>query len=401
MSSDANNQGTVTPPTPDASVPAGPAPATLPPPAPVPQSSAALRPDLIQSAVRFLADPKVQSASLDKRKAFLTSKGLTPEEITAAVAQAGLGGADTASGTMATTTAPVYTSYPPPATGAAPYGYPAHGAMYPQAPPPPVPQMHWKDYFIAAVVASGVGYGLYGITTKYLVPYIQKRAFADLQTELDDERTTLQKELTETREALTTLQKQSQDTVQLVSDQTAKLQTSVETMTKVLEQWQERESQRSRDVDTIRSEFESITKLLPEAVERNKDTQSRAFQDLQGELKSLKSLFLSRRGPQNGTASPAPASSPNPQQGGTSGSYYEATSPVNGSDAGHASYAAKAAAFAARSAGGASPSSAGGLPAWQMVQPSPKPSSEPTGEYTSPQTDASPRTNDDAASKAS
>lgn len=108
-----------------------------------------MREDLIQSAVSFLADPKVQSAPLAKKVSFLESKGMTSEEINEAMSRAN--GTSSSSATATTAAAP----------GLAPQAAPG-GQMVVQ--PPPVPQRpsyDWRDIFIAAVLAGGVGYGVW------------------------------------------------------------------------------------------------------------------------------------------------------------------------------------------------------------------------------------------------
>ncbi|KAJ2189184.1 peroxisomal membrane protein pex14, partial [Coemansia sp. RSA 353] len=51
-------------------------------------TQAVLREDVIESAVRFLMDPKVNSSTLAKKVSFLESKGLTNAEIEDALARA-------------------------------------------------------------------------------------------------------------------------------------------------------------------------------------------------------------------------------------------------------------------------------------------------------------------------
>lgn len=105
-----------------------------------------MREDLISSAISFLSDPKVQSAPLAKKVSFLESKGMTSEEIEEAMARV-----NGKSAAVATTTTTV--GNPQPGT-----------VMYPAAVPPPVPtrpSYDWRDIFIAAVLAGGVGYGVW------------------------------------------------------------------------------------------------------------------------------------------------------------------------------------------------------------------------------------------------
>jgi len=114
----------------------------------------AIREDLVSSALTFLSDPKVQSSPLAKRLAFLESKGLNQEEITEVLNRLN-NPATAAAGTSASTGAP-----PVPQYG-------GHGNPY--GAPPEVPGRDWRDWFIMAVVTSGVSYGLYTLA-KVRVP---------------------------------------------------------------------------------------------------------------------------------------------------------------------------------------------------------------------------------------
>lgn len=105
-----------------------------------------MREDLIKSAVSFLSDPKVQSAPLAKKVSFLESKGMNSEEIEEAMSRV--------SGKAPST----------PAAQTAVTAYPSQqpGAVVADAPPiPPRPKYDWRDIFIGAVLAGGVGYGIW------------------------------------------------------------------------------------------------------------------------------------------------------------------------------------------------------------------------------------------------
>ena len=103
-----------------------------------------IREDLVSSAVTFLSDPKVHSSPFAKRLAFLESKGLTEEEITEVLNR--VNNPQLSSSTTPSTAPPLpqYSSY---------------GNPYGQTPDPP--GRDWRDWFIMAVVSSGVTYGLY------------------------------------------------------------------------------------------------------------------------------------------------------------------------------------------------------------------------------------------------
>jgi len=108
----------------------------------------AIREDLVTSAITFLSDPKVQNSPLAKRLAFLESKGLTQEEITEVLNR--LNNPQQQQQQSASTSS----QSAPPVPQYAPYGSP-----YGQPPEPP--GRDWRDWFIMAVVTTGVSYGLY------------------------------------------------------------------------------------------------------------------------------------------------------------------------------------------------------------------------------------------------
>ncbi|KAJ1844199.1 peroxisomal membrane protein pex14, partial [Coemansia sp. RSA 486] len=144
-------------------------------PVPVSVTTPALREDIIESAVRFLSDPKVQSSTLAKKISFLETKGLTNPEIEDALARAKnaqQGGANSAGEAAQQQHQLQQTGVASPVSAAPGYGYAQQ--MAPPT-PPPRPHLDWKDYFIAAVVAGGLGYGLYMFAKKYIKPLLMVR----------------------------------------------------------------------------------------------------------------------------------------------------------------------------------------------------------------------------------
>lgn len=97
-----------------------------------------------------LQDPSVASSSVENRISFLQSKNLTQEEIDAALGRAG--------GHAAPSQAP----YPGGPSGP-PQPYYQPYSQYAWQPPPLAPRRDWRDWFIVATVASGLGYGLYSL----------------------------------------------------------------------------------------------------------------------------------------------------------------------------------------------------------------------------------------------
>lgn len=105
-----------------------------------------MREDLITSAISFLSDPKVQSAPLAKKVSFLESKGMTSEEIEEAMARA--------NGKSPSTTTTTVSHQP---------GMAVQSAVIPPPQVPVRPSYDWRDIFIAAVLAGGLGYGVWNL----------------------------------------------------------------------------------------------------------------------------------------------------------------------------------------------------------------------------------------------
>ncbi|KAF9973162.1 peroxisomal membrane protein pex14 [Actinomortierella ambigua] len=257
------------------------------------------REDILASAVRFLQDPKVQASSLGKKVAFLESKGLTSEEIEEAMARAN-----------GTATATAASAAPVPQQALVP----THGAvmMQPQgqqvmmAPPPLPPKYDWKDMFIAAVVAGGFGYGVWQVAKKVVGPKLQWPSQEDLDLDkkkLDEQFDEIEKQLSEVKENTSTVAKN-------VEDQTAHVKESLESLSGVLDGMKTNDDKREQELAGLKTDIENIKTLIPKLLEKNKESQVTVLNELQSEIKSLKSLLLNRRatGPMTPTGSAAGAS---------------------------------------------------------------------------------------------
>jgi peroxin-14 len=102
------------------------------------------RAELVSSAISFLQDPAVANASLEQRLGFLRSKGLSDAEVAEAMRYAA-----PAAGT----------------SGSQALQMPAHAQHAYANPYAPDPRLarDWRDWFIMAVVAGSVGYGIVGL----------------------------------------------------------------------------------------------------------------------------------------------------------------------------------------------------------------------------------------------
>ncbi|CAG8485572.1 2014_t:CDS:2 [Paraglomus brasilianum] len=256
------------------------------------------RANLIQSAVNFLRDPTVQNAPLQKRVSFLESKGLTSEEIEDALKQA-KGGA-TASQTEGSQAAAVTAAAPP-------------GQQVVHAVPPPVPRMDWRDYFIAAVIIGGVGWA---VIAKYVAPLLG----TPTATELERDKRALTSQFDSATETLDTVKSDTQVARKHVEEQSAVIKQSLENLDVLLKAVRDNDEKREVAIKSLKEEIDAIKDLLPKLLEKSKESQAQQMNDLQQELKSLKSLLLNRGSVVGQPPSSAATGTPNitalPQKGG-------------------------------------------------------------------------------------
>ncbi|KAI8070051.1 peroxisomal membrane anchor protein conserved region-domain-containing protein [Gongronella butleri] len=303
-----------------------------------------MREDLITSAVSFLNDTKVQSAPLAKKVSFLESKGMSKEEIEEALARAN-GKAPSPASTQ-----------------------PQNGLVLSSTPPPvPTrPSYDWRDLFIAAVLAGGVGYGVWFLAKRVFGPWFQ----VPTQTELEEDKQKLDEQFQAVEDSLKEIKEQTNDALSSVSEQSKKVEESLSSLDAVLKELKQGDDQRDEEFKSIKTEVEQLKELVPKMLDRNKEAESAVLSDLQNEIKSLKSLLVSRRSPgaslidQASSASSSPVSAPTTAAAATPNT--DGLSPR----------------LAAALGGANRP----GIPAWQMAS-SPKPDAS-----ASPKTQDAPAT---------
>ncbi|KAI9499010.1 peroxisomal membrane anchor protein conserved region-domain-containing protein, partial [Zychaea mexicana] len=278
-----------------------------------------MREDLIQSAVSFLTDPKVQSAELTKKVSFLESKGMTSEEIEEAMSRAN-------GKAPSTTTTTTVASTVPQAGAVRQYAPAGAVAAQPMAGPPvPArPSYDWRDVFIAAVLAGGATYGLWTLAKRVFGPWFKVPS----QDQLEKDKEALDAQFQAVEESLKDIKDQTEEALTSVSTQSDKVNDSLNSLEAVLEDLKKGDEAR-------KTEFNHM-------MDRNKEAQNAVLEDLQNELKSLKSLIVSRRPAMPEQASGANNTSNSPVVNGLSPSLSAA---LNGNNT----------------------SKSAGIPAWQMA----------------------------------
>ncbi|KAJ2715128.1 peroxisomal membrane protein pex14 [Coemansia spiralis] len=241
----------------------------------------ALREDIIESAVRFLADPKVQASTLAKKISFLETKGLTNAEIEDALARARSPSAAQA-GSSTAVAAPA----------------PGFGYAQPMQPPrpPPRPHLDWKDYFIAAVVAGGLGYGLFMLAKRYVAPLLEAR---DDNRRLEEEKELLVKQGEQTRKQLDTLSESTMRILDTLAQQAQKTGDAVEGMAAAMDSVATHSAEQKAETRRLLLVLEELqTSIAALAAKGAQDDRGGGkIADVQSDIRSLRSLILSRRVP--------------------------------------------------------------------------------------------------------
>eukprot|EP00842_Homolaphlyctis_polyrhiza_P005231 jgi/Hompol1/5709/HPOL_004643-RA len=265
--------------------------------APAPPAPAPARDDLIASAVRFLQDPKVQSAPLAKRIAFLESKNLTSAEIERALSLA------TNSSNSGSSAAPPPI---PPKDMAQGYSQ-SQSQSLPQSQSQMQMQLHpayqgypvhpqpaawsWKDYVLGGIAVAGASYGLIHLASKYFGDSFVFPTSAMIKRDTD----AIALQLDKTGTAVDLVNAQTADLLKAVESHASDLVKTLGDLTLNIRDLEEADRKRALQVERIENELESLKQMLPKMLEKSKETQTALLNEVQTEIKSLKSLFLNRR----------------------------------------------------------------------------------------------------------
>lgn len=157
------------------------------------------REHLINTALKFLQNPKVISSPLYQKKAFLANKGLTQEEINIAVERSGVKETTESTGqiTSQANSPPVH----------------QYGPVTPVYPPIP-PQSTWarlRDLTMTSVIIMGVSYAVYRLFEKYIRPLWlgkteQEKRMERLETQISEIQKSVSDSLQELNKTLVSIQ---------------------------------------------------------------------------------------------------------------------------------------------------------------------------------------------------
>ncbi|UJO19997.1 Peroxisomal membrane protein PER10 [Fulvia fulva] len=283
-----------------------------------------VREDLIEGAVSFLQDPSVAAAPLEQRIAFLKSKNLTQDEIDASLARVGQGSASYNSQPPN-----IQNRQPPPQYNNSPnnqYGYPQNW----QQPPPEAPRRDWRDYFIAATVMGGVGYGLYWTAKRYIYPLIAPPT----PPQLEQDKAGVDASFDKAFALLDQLATDTQELKDAEAQRKERLDAALAEVEGVVTRMKQANEDREQEAKRMAREIGEIRDQIPRAIEKEKEQTELRLKELNTEMKSLKTLVSNRM--QGGGAAPGRATPSFSSQSQASSPITGApgiTGPVNGTPA--------------------------------------------------------------------
>ncbi|GAA5887594.1 hypothetical protein JCM16303_001441 [Sporobolomyces ruberrimus] len=233
---------------------------------------------LLSSAVSFLRDPSTASSPLAQRIAFLESKGLNQQEIEQALSAANGG-----------PLMPQQQQFG---------GRRGAGRMGREF------ERDWRDWFIMSVVGGGVGWLAIKLAQKFLLPSLQPPT----ETDLEASQEALEAKYDEAADLLRTLQASTDAVAESLDEQKVAVERELDEVKKAVEEMREGEKKRDEWAKGVQRQVDEMAKSLPTLLEKHSSTQATSLNDLQTELKSLKSLLIARRPtPSSPSASGSPS----------------------------------------------------------------------------------------------
>jgi peroxin-14 len=242
----------------------------------------ALNEELVANAVTFLKDPQVSSSSLEKKAEFLESKGLSKEEIEEAIRRSQDPNHSQPQGTETPTTSVL----PQPLNSPQP-SYQQH--FYAPA-PPPVPEKDWKDYFIMATATVGVGFALYEIAKRYLIPNI----LPESKSKLDKDKDAIEEEFLRIEATLNEISDTQKELKENEKAKSKVIDETIEAVQDLIHDSKDKNSKVEDDVKYLKSEIENLKTSFDRSLDKQQQSISSEVANIQHELNSLQQLIKSK-----------------------------------------------------------------------------------------------------------
>lgn len=240
--------------------------------------------DLITSAVTFLQDPKVADAPLAKRIAFLESKGLSPEQVQVALQRAQAATESNNRNDGLASESQFRSTYSPSLPS---NKYPVYRPVLANA---PRPQRDWRDWFIMAIASGGFSWTLFFLLKRFVIPLLSPPTVSQLEAD----KAIVSAQFDQIQEMLTILQKDSEESKSRDATQGERVEIALQEIDVVVQDMKDKTSRREVDIRRLGLEMDQIREMIPKAIEAVKSAQNDALSDLNGELRSLKTLLQNR-----------------------------------------------------------------------------------------------------------
>jgi len=153
-----------------------------------------------------------------------------------------------------------------------------------------IPGRDWRDWFIMATVSGGVGYGLYYLTKRYVYPLIAPPT----PPQLEADKASIDEKFAEAFDILDTLKADTAALKSAEEDRKARVDAALEEVESVVQDLKNAGKRREDESKRVGDEVRGLRDLIPKALEGQKESQKKALEDLQTELKSLKQLVVNR-----------------------------------------------------------------------------------------------------------
>ncbi|CAG8621958.1 4340_t:CDS:2, partial [Paraglomus occultum] len=224
---------------------------------------AAVRSDLVHSAVKFLQHPTLQSTSLDKRLDFLASKGLTREEINEALRLIIDRDALVTHIEMSAKEPDIH--------------QPMHQLLHYQ------PRMDWRDLFFNVIIVGGLGHALISMTKKYIGPLFSPTITDQLAQH---------NQFMITSDKLDAVNNDTQLIRKYVEEQSVGMRETLIALEKLLRGLQANGIKRDKDLGVLKEEVEAVGEMVFKMLDHIKASQAQQLAELNQELQSLKTLAI-------------------------------------------------------------------------------------------------------------
>ncbi|KAL8933506.1 MAG: hypothetical protein Q9216_006331 [Gyalolechia sp. 2 TL-2023] len=165
------------------------------------------------------------------------------------------------------------------------------------------PRRDWRDYFIVATLTSTLGYTLYTLSRRYILPLISPPT----PPQLESDKASIDASFSRAFALIDQLATDTSGLKTREEERTAKLDKSLEEVNTVVNDLKDGNKKREAESRMLADQVHSLRGLIPQALEGWKNQGDARLEELGAEVRSLKKLLSTRLG--NSSSSPSSSSS--------------------------------------------------------------------------------------------